>query len=217
MLRLPADSGDHTPGYRRESTMTWVIIGVVLLVAFGPVLWLVPSRRDRRLAALRARGRAEGLVVELGRLPKRNPAPYERVSAGGKVKNPVIECATYSHPLRHKMQFLPVWRLVRIAASESSAEPDPFPGWSFDQRPDGPEGRRYLGDILPSAEALVNQLPDDVVAVELASRFVRVFWLENPGSNEASVTEIAAILRAFEADMMALEAQIEAQLNDTDS
>ena len=57
--------------------MTWLLIILVLVVAFGPVLWLVPSKRDKRLSALRSRARSEGLIVEMRRIPKPNPAPED--------------------------------------------------------------------------------------------------------------------------------------------
>ena len=53
--------------------MTWLLIILVLVVAFGPVLWLVPSKRDKRLAALRSRARSAGLIVEMRR--NRIPPP----------------------------------------------------------------------------------------------------------------------------------------------
>jgi len=197
--------------------MNWIVIGIVLLVAFGPVLWLMPTPKDRRLAALRARGRVEGLVIELRHIPKLDPAPHERVSAGGKVRTPMIEVAAYGHPLPRKLRFLPLWRLVRTTVSEPSAMPDPFPGWSYDRRPDGPQGRRYLSEMSPLAEVFSSQLPKDVVAIEVDSRLIRVYWLENPGSDEASVSNIAGLLRGFEAELMALEAQIEARSEINDS
>ena len=61
--------------------MTWLLIILVLVVAFGPVLWLVPSKRDKRLSALRSRARAEGLIVEMRRIPKPDPAPRATRSA----------------------------------------------------------------------------------------------------------------------------------------
>jgi hypothetical protein len=214
MLRLPPDCGDDTPGDRGESTMSWIVIAVVLLVAFGPIFWLVPSVKDRRLTKLRARGRAEGLVIELKRIPKPDPEPHERVSAGGKVRTPVIECASYGHPLARKLNYLPQWRLVRTPNSE---QPDPFADWTFDQRPSGTHGRRYLDEVLELTTPLLNQLPGDVIAFEIDVRFLRVYWLEKSGSDEASVSEIARLLRGFETEIMALETQIEAQLDNDDS
>ena len=37
--------------------MTWLIIVVALFAAFGPLLWMMPSRADRRLAKMRSRAR----------------------------------------------------------------------------------------------------------------------------------------------------------------
>ena len=110
--------------------MSWMLIALLLLVAFGPVLWLVPSKRDRRLTALRARARAEGMLVEIRRLPKPDPTPQDRVSSGGKVRDPVIETASYGYPMKRKLTHLPTWRVVRRAVESQSAH-DPLPGWSY--------------------------------------------------------------------------------------
>ena len=194
--------------------MSWIVIVIVLLVAFGPVLWLVPSAKDRRLTKLRARGRAEGLVVELKRLPKPEPELHERVSAGGKIRTPVIECASYGHGLASKLTYLPQWRLVRTPDSE---RPDPFPDWTFDHRPSGAHGRRFLDEMLEITTPLLDQLPADVVAFEVDVRMIRVYWLEKPGSDEAAVSEFARLLRGFEEAIIALETGIEAQMDDNDS
>jgi hypothetical protein len=193
--------------------MSWIIIAVVLLVAFGPVLWLVPSRKDRRLAALRARGRAEGLLVELKRLPNPEPRPEERVSSGGKVRNPVIECATYGHMMQSKLVALPSWRLVRVTPG---AADEVFPGWQYDQRPAG-EGRKYLPELLPAVDDLLKKLPEDVVGFEVGARLLQVYWLEGPGSIEDQVVVMAGLLSDFEALLEGLEADISAAGNVTDS
>jgi len=193
--------------------MSWVLIGVVLLVAFGPVLWLVPSKKDRRLTALRARGRAEGLVVGLMRINNPEPAPEERVSAGGVVKTPVIECASYSLMLGQKLRHLPGWRLVRVTEPEAD---DPFPGWRYDQIPKG-DGRRHLSQMLSIADPMLKELPDDVPGFEISAAMLSVFWLEKPGSDEDVVGEIACLLRAFEKALAGLEDEIAASLDINDS
>ena len=58
--------------------MVWIIIIVVLLVAFGPVLYLLPTKKDRRLAALRQQARLVGFVVELKPVRKLNPDARDR-------------------------------------------------------------------------------------------------------------------------------------------
>jgi len=192
--------------------MTWVLIGVILLLAFGPVLWLVPSRKDRRLTALRAQGRAEGLVVEIRRIPKPDPRPEERVSAGGKVRTPTLETAVYGLTMHRKLRHLPGWRIIRMETDDA----DPLPGWRYDRRPTG-EGRRYLEPMIELARTLIEALPDDVVALEVEARMLYVYWLEKPGSNVSVVTEIATDLKEFEGALGVLEDQISAELDRNDS
>ena len=193
--------------------MTWLLIILVLVVAFGPVLWLVPSKRDKRLSALRSRARSEGLIVEMRRIPKPDPAPEDRVSAGGKVREPVMECASYGLPLARGLKYLPGWRLIRKAPEQG---PDPFPDWQYDQRPKG-DGRVYLDQVLAEAGKLLQALPDDVAALELGGRMVLAYWLEKPGSTEASVPDLAAAMRLFADSLNRLDRQIEEERSNDDS
>ena len=193
--------------------MTWLLIILVLVVAFGPVLWLVPSKRDKRLSALRSRARAEGLIVEMRRIPKPDPTPEERVSAGGRVRDPAIECASYGLPLARGLKYLPTFRLVRMSADQG---PDPFPDWQYDQRPTG-DGRAYLEEVLAETGKLTQALPEDVAAVELGARMVLVYWLEKPGSTEALVPDLASAMGAFGDSLNRLDRQIEEDRSSNDS
>ena len=193
--------------------MTWLLIILVLVVAFGPVLWLIPSKRDKRLSAMRSRARSEGLIVEMRRIPKPDPAPEERVSAGGKVRDPVIECASYGLPLPRGLKYLPSWRLVRRAPDDG---PDPFADWQYDLRAKG-EGREFLDEMLKGTAALLSELPDDVAALEVSARMVLAYWLEKPGSSEASVPDLASSLRGFGDYLSGLDREIEAARSCDDS
>ncbi|MGE0623293.1 MAG: hypothetical protein AB7I04_24300 [Pseudomonadales bacterium] len=193
--------------------MTWILIILVLVIAFGPVLWLVPSRRDKRLAALRSRARSEGLLVDMRRLPKRDPTAEERVSAGGTIRKPVVECAAYGRMLAKKLRYLPGFRLRREPAAGA---PDPFADWQYDQRPAG-EGRSHLPAVLSRFEAVLNRLPGDVIAVELDTRSIFLYWLETPVSTVDSVSELASLLADLEADLLALDAGLSPGGSTTDS
>jgi len=193
--------------------VTWILIAVVLLIAFGPVLWLVPSRKDRRLAALRERARSEGLVVDIRRLPKRDAAPEERVSAGGQVRDPVIECAAYGRLFGKKLRYLPGFRLLRAPAEGA---PDPFAGWQYDERPKG-EGRAHLEAELSRLRDALERLPSDVIGFEIGSRGAFAYWLEKPGSTVESVAGLAAVLGDLEAQLIALDARVAPGGEDNDS
>jgi hypothetical protein len=190
--------------------MVWVIIIVVLVVAFGPILWLVPSRRDRRLAAMRQRAAQCGLVVELARLPKAHAEPSERVTSGGRIKEPVIECAAYRLVLQESLRELPPWRAQR------GRDPDfQVPGWEgtwafeLERRPAAvarPEAAAAAAALAP----LVARLPTDVVGLEFGQRQLTAYWLERPSSNADSVSVLAQLLREMEAALTRLNADLEA-------
>ena len=193
--------------------MTWLIIGVVLLVAFGPVMWLLPSKRDRRLAALRERARREGLIVELRRLPKLDPTPEERVSAGGKVRDPVVECMAYSLTLPRRLRMLEGWRILRHAGAVDDKVPRA--GWVVD--PGMFAARPHVARVAQWLEPLLGELPDDVIGVELTAGSAGVYWLEKGASSEATVGRLAELLRQFGDDMVALERQMQEELEGDDS
>lgn len=193
--------------------MSWIVIAVILLAAFGPVLWILPSRRDRRLAALRARAREEGLVVDLRKLPKRNAVAHERVSSAGQVRDPVVEVAAYAQGLARKLRNLPAWRLQRGEA-EDDAERAPRPGWVYLDRP---TGRDHVAAMLELADPFLSALPGDVLAVEVAPRSLLIYWLEGLGAGPAQVSEMAARLREFGARLLALDEQISARSEGEDS
>ncbi|SDK23273.1 hypothetical protein [Microbulbifer yueqingensis] len=52
---------------------SWLPLLIILLavaLVIGPVMWLKPSGRDRRLASLRQRAAAAGMIVQMSALPE---------------------------------------------------------------------------------------------------------------------------------------------------
>ncbi|HCP48978.1 MAG TPA: hypothetical protein DIT73_02015, partial [Gammaproteobacteria bacterium] len=72
--------------------MVWLVIVAILLVAIGPVLYVIPSKRDKQLTALRTRARASGLTIHINHLPNLNAKGRDKVSAGGKKRQAKIKC-----------------------------------------------------------------------------------------------------------------------------
>ena len=181
--------------------MEWVIILLILLVAFGPVMWLMPTRKDRRLAGLRQRAKQEGLDVDIRRLPKLNPDPEDRVTPGGRPLPLVRECAAYSRPLPRKLRHHPAWRLMRGRAGEDGLPG--LPGWVFEYRrkPDHPRLPAQLEALAP----LFEDLPAVVIAVELEPRGLAFYWLEGPGTGPDRVAELAERVKCGTGILEALE------------
>ena len=70
--------------------MEWFVIFLALGVAIGPMLYLMPTERDRHLSALRAQAKTLGYTVQLDRVLKLDPDDQERVTAGGGVRLSLI-------------------------------------------------------------------------------------------------------------------------------
>ena len=107
--------------------MKWLAIIAFMIAAFGPILWLMPKPRDRRLSRLRMAARQRGLTVELARLPDPQPRPQDRVSSGGALRTPVIRCAGYRLFRNRPAQHIEPWRLER---GDSSAQAKLSAYWS---------------------------------------------------------------------------------------
>lgn len=182
--------------------MTWLIIIVILIVAFGPIMWLVPSKRDRRLAAMRQQARQEGLLVEMRRLPKAGAAPEERVTAGGRVLEPVHELAVYQRPLQRRLRHLPTWRLLRGGPGIEGPS-----GWAFEigRKPQ----HKHLDAALQALRPTFARLPGDVLALECEERALGAYWLERPPSGPAEVSALADTLTSGARALEALDAALE--------
>lgn len=176
--------------------MVWLIVALGLLVAFGPIVWIMPSRRDRQLARLREAARRAGLVVELVRLPALDATPEERVSAGGVARDARRACTAYRLPVHGVDDAAPEWFLLHDAAAA-----DPLPGWTgHHERPP----RRLPSDAGPywaRVGRLVAGLEAPCVALECTPAALTWYWLENAGRRAAPdvVGDIAACLEALAA------------------
>lgn len=176
--------------------VVWVIVALGLLVAFGPIVWLMPSRRDRQLAKLREAARRAGLVVELVRVPVLDAKPEERVSAGGVARDAQRACTAYRLPVHGLDHDAPEWFVLRDAAGA-----DPVPGWTRhpDRRPRGlpPDAGPYWARVAEAAAALEERC----VALECTPAGVTWYWLENAGQRAPAdiVADIAECLHAVAA------------------
>lgn len=181
--------------------MVWIVIIGIFIVAFGPLMWMLPSPRERRLAKLRQRAYERGMRVELRRLPKLELAAEERVSAGGRALDTTREYAAYLMPLDGRLKRLPSWRLLRHGDGSPAV-----PGWAFEagRRPDHDDLAAAVDAVAP----MLAGLPEDVIAVECESLTLAGYWLEGPDTTPDRVDDLADRLEAGGRALTELDARL---------
>jgi len=171
--------------------LVWIIIGIVLIAAIGPVFWLLPSKRDRVQGQMRSAARQAGLVVEIANLPKVDARAEERVSPGGKPRVATIECIAYRLALSRPMPSAPAWLLLR-----SDRENRYLTGWTTLSPPSRLPAMQgtYWRDIA----VVLDGLPDGCTAVEADVRCISWYGRERLNGN-APETVVAGIRQGLEA------------------
>lgn len=158
--------------------MTWLIIVVALFAAFGPLLWMMPSRADRRLAKMRSRARSHGIHVEITQLDDLAAEPHARVSAGGVKLDPKVMCAAYRLGMRRLARAAPQWKIQR----KPDANDGPIDGWVW--------ASRLAGDpaYWEEVSKVLRALPPDALACATDASEVTCWWRERTTAEDAEAS-----------------------------
>lgn len=146
--------------------MKWAIIVLIMLSLIGSMMWVMPSPRQRFQSQLRLEARKLGFQVQLSRL--------EIPRAKGEMESEVINIPAY-RMLRGKLdrsakeQWVE-WMVARVDAMAADGLPQ---GWSW------AKGERSLNPVkLNALSDWLNQLPEEVVAVESTAIHLTLYWRE---------------------------------------
>lgn len=104
--------------------MDWLIISLLLLVGFGGIAYVLPSKFQRRVSQLRLEARKQGIFTSSRTVPDLDADAEDRVTSGGKVRQREDLCVVYDLNYRDAPQSPPQWQLVRFKKSQM-----PIPGW----------------------------------------------------------------------------------------
>ncbi|MFK7915452.1 MAG: hypothetical protein AB8B93_16170 [Pseudomonadales bacterium] len=201
--------------------MSWIVITViVLLAAFGPLLWFRPSARDKRLNAMRARARELDLNVDVQALPTLNPEPTERVSAAGVKRDHSRLLAVYSLILPRRLRHVSDFRVFRVPATDAPAITraviEVGSDWVFDPDQSYPPVSGWP-QSWEALAPLAAELVADVAAIRLGAREIGVFWAEGAEHDVNTVAQIADVLARMVAAMGHLDEQLGIKEVDDDS
>jgi hypothetical protein len=150
----------------------YVVVGLVAAMVVAPVLWIMPTPRQRRQERMRARARALGIDVRIGELPQTRRARVRRESPR--------QGAAY--------------RLAGNGArtglrSTLVCRDNPSSPWQLESGDEAP------AELLAPLAAFTGAAPADVAALELNPLAPTAFWRES--GDEENVERLAAALAAL--------------------
>jgi hypothetical protein len=166
-----------------SSIMAYIIIIVVLLVIIGPILALLPSKRQKQQIQMRKAAMAAGVSVALTRIDDPDPDPEAYLSNTGKPLERVMAVVAYRRfrprPDQWRQRPEIAWALNRQAGAQVKGLP---PGWQWHDT--------QVAGLPPALHAwlvvAVSSLPDDVVRVEEAKFIISVYWRERADAQGVS-------------------------------
>lgn len=187
--------------------LTWLILILVAALVIGPITYLLPSAKDKRLAALRLHARQLGLTVKLSALPKLDPTPQERVNAAGEKLNPEQSCVAYQLPMIHDLGVDDDIVLVRVPLAPTIVFHSVRDGWALSQIPTASEQTladvRVLDQVL-SIRRLTERLESATVQIlgwHLSPRYIAIYWDEKGSVESGEAEEIRRVLDAIREDL----------------
>ncbi|RRJ84652.1 hypothetical protein [Aestuariirhabdus litorea] len=136
--------------------MTYLIIAVVVLYLVGTITWVMPSRRDKKQAAMRARAKQLGLQLQYK--TKELPRGLDRGYGA-------VAYMQYIQPRPQPLEGATVLKLLRIPEEEGQ-----IPGWTV--------SGAFMDEFLAPFEAVLAGFPADVFGVLVGPGAVAIEWQE---------------------------------------
>ncbi|WP_019530189.1 hypothetical protein [Dasania marina] len=169
--------------------MNYFIIAIIVAIVLGPIMWMMPSTRQRQQVALRQYALAQGLQIKVCDLPQSH---RQRVR-----KAPAKQGVIYRLPLANKrpITMTQVYCLSRAEFVSDQFSPQPEPAVTSPQA----DVYEWQGDSLAAVEAeftaALQHCPASAVAIEYSAAGVACYWQERGGN--AAVDQIKSALAAL--------------------
>lgn len=176
--------------------MGWLIAIFVVALVIGPLMYIKPTNKEKRISALRLAARSAGLNVKLSSLPVLDPELTERVTAGGEVKQPEKSCVAYQKSVSGDATVTLELLFLRVPDSPTVPVEIVFDGWAIhtgtDVWPD------VDASVRSTIESILNKAPEVCIGLGIDARFLSCYWLENGPEDGPEVNQICEFLELAE-------------------
>lgn len=146
----------------------WVIVaGLAFLMVLGSILWIMPSKRDRRIAGLRQAAIIKGVRVKL--------IKYPLINLSGRVEEGAVDAAGYSFDGVESNRLHSGWMLIRSHHNvEETSSSSSFAGWDWYIN----QGELPLA-VMQHIESLLDAYKEQLHAVSILSGGITIGWNED--------------------------------------
>ena len=171
--------------------MEYILISIILLIAFGGIFYILPSKHDRIVSKLRLEARRLGISTSIASIPDVNAPIASRVTAGGVKREPKVNCVIWELPYEEDYDDLPIWRLIKSPAGSS-----PVPGTVAEPNLKDPDLSAH-DDYWSDIRRAFSHMPKLCLGIESSKTGVRWLGREDPGPSDdgSFVQEITRALK----------------------
>ena len=181
--------------------MFWLIIFLIVAALVGPIVYLMPTKREKKQASARLQAKKLGLGVTVETIPDLNVAREDMVSPSGIIRSPTLECTVYRLRFGQRNDPGSHWSLFSSNKEPLGFSQSPLEGWFW-------EG--LLENRKPIKEEYWNQLkkamhkmPKPCLALEVSPEFIA--WKGKETFGKESAEDFIENVRIFLVDVAEIE------------
>ena len=150
--------------------MFWLIIILIMAALIGPVVYLMPTKRERRQSKARLLARKVGMRVSVETLPDFSVEREEFVSPSGIVRSPTVESTVYRLRLDKPDERASTWIIYKSKNVVVGYVPSPLTGGVWEGL--GEDTLPIMDNYWERLEKAMMELPEKCLALEVTNEFV---------------------------------------------
>ena len=169
--------------------LAWAVIPLVLMIVAAPIFYVLPTGRDKYLAALRLKARNSGCLLKMVSLDKLDVGESELVSSSGRVVQTKYQLMSYTRLIQSKVDFHHPFLFRRISDRTPQSISRLSKDWGVViettqiNRTAEPDNRvSFLDKYAKELIRIFQALPLDVQGLSIDSKRLVIFWNESQGA-----------------------------------
>lgn len=169
--------------------LAWAVIPLVLMIVAAPIFYVLPTSRDKYLAALRLRAKNSGCLVKMASLDKLDVNESELVRSSGRVVQPKYQLMSYTWLIQSKVDLHHSFLFRRISDRTPQSISRLSEDWGIFRETTQingiaePDNRvSFLEKYANELMSIFQTLPSDVQGLSIDSKRLVIFWNESEGT-----------------------------------